>query len=247
MAIKSKSPFQPMRSLTTDELRTLRASVETHGFLEPIVVDEHDNIIDGHHRVKIGKTLGIDPPRRVVKGHTDDEKMALARTLNWARRQLSTEERRDFIAEALREAPKASNREIARRTGFDDKTVAAVRKALVETAEIPHTDTTIGADGVERKAKRDPKPKSDDPELPDEIVDAVLRPSPEVKAALDEISDDEPETLFDRVVLGLIEVRRSLDNIENELDGSGLSDEEWLKINEHLAGIAVRAKGIEMP
>ena len=56
-----------------------------------------------------------------------------------------------------------SNREVARRVGCSDKTVASVREKLESGAEIPHLDKRVGADGKEYPAKQD-RPSGSDTE-----------------------------------------------------------------------------------
>jgi hypothetical protein len=55
-------------------------------------------------------------------------------------RKRKSAEKRSAIAASLREFPHLSDREHARRTGVSDKTVASVRRAMEESAEILHTE-----------------------------------------------------------------------------------------------------------
>ncbi|MHB2017727.1 MAG: hypothetical protein ACYCW6_12325, partial [Candidatus Xenobia bacterium] len=64
--------------------------------------------------------------------------------------------RRLAVADALRRDPSLSNRQIAARSAVDDKTVAAVRRALVATAEIPQLGQTVGRDGRRRRVRIPP-------------------------------------------------------------------------------------------
>lgn len=240
MATKSTSsnPYQVMRSLTTDEYRTLKASIEVHGILEPILVDTQGNIVDGHHRDKAAKQLGIEAPTRVLKGFTPDELLQKAHALNRARRQLSQAEQRDWIAEHLAAEPKASNREIARRVGCDDKTVAGVRRSLIESAELP------------QDAARTRKPKASPvlEEALSEIVDNENEPEPPVELEPElPFENPEPETLHAAVMAELHSAVDILTQVETDLKGAGLDETEWREIDETLAAVADIARRIETP
>jgi N6-adenosine-specific RNA methylase IME4/ParB-like chromosome segregation protein Spo0J len=143
--------YQVMPPLSAAEHAELKADIEARGVLVPVEYDETGEILDGHHRVAICAELGITEFPRVVRiGLSEAGKLTHARQLNLARRHLDREQKRELIAQQLRETPQLSNRLIARDLGCDDKTVAAVRDEMESSAEIPQLDRTIGADGRER-------------------------------------------------------------------------------------------------
>ncbi len=149
------SPYQLLPRLTPEEFAALEASIIQHGVLVPVEYDEAGNIIDGHHRVEICESLGlVDWPRFVRKGLSEAEKRKLARELNVSRRHLTTAQKQAVIADQLRDTPSISSRAIAAMLGVDDKTVAKVRRELIETAEIPQLEQTTGRDGKDRPARR---------------------------------------------------------------------------------------------
>ena len=76
-------------------------------------------------------------PRVVRRGLSEAEKRRHARALNLARRHLSGEQKRQLVAELLREAPGMADRAVADALGVDHKTVGAVRDALERSGEIP--------------------------------------------------------------------------------------------------------------
>jgi predicted acylesterase/phospholipase RssA len=131
-------PYQPMPPPTLEEYEALHESISLGGVLEPIVVDENSNVIDGHYRQEIAKQLGRECPTRTVAGLSDDEKIALAITLNVHRRHLTAVQRRELLGKSIAAAPEQSDREHGRRTHTDHKTAASVRAELVESGEIPH-------------------------------------------------------------------------------------------------------------
>lgn len=78
----------------------------------------------------------------------------MARSLNVARRQLSREQRRQLVADQLRETPGWSNHRMAKSLGVDHHTVASVRLELEPTGEILQLNYTTGLDGKDRPATR---------------------------------------------------------------------------------------------
>lgn len=80
--------------LSSDEKAALKASIKQHGVRDAILVDEDGNILDGRHRLVIDKNA----PRKVVKGLTEAEKKALVFQTNFARRNLSHDQRKDVLA-----------------------------------------------------------------------------------------------------------------------------------------------------
>lgn len=146
------SPYQVMPDLGSDDFAALKADIADRGVLVPVEYDEAGNILDGHHRVQACKELGLSEwPRFVRKGLSEEEKRTHARQLNLARRHLNQDQKRQFIADDLKDNPGRSNRQVAQGLGVDDKTVGSVRRALEATAEIPQLDKTLGADGKERR------------------------------------------------------------------------------------------------
>lgn len=167
MARKKLGVYQVARPLTSEELKALEASIKEHGrILEPIVVDDEGNILDGHHRKHIGDKLGIEVPTRVMSGLDEDQKLAVAKELNFNRRHLNSDEKRQLIIDELTANPKLANRAIARLIGASEGTVRNIRKELEAAAQITQTDTAVGKDGVERK-KPAAKEKPEEPTFSD--------------------------------------------------------------------------------
>lgn len=145
------APFQVMPPLTPIEEAELRASIEAHGIQVPVLVDENGDIIDGHNRVKLAAELGVECPRQVREGLTEEKKRTLARSLNTARRMLTREQIRGLIADQLKDTPEQSDRQIAKDFKVSDKTVGSVRRDLESSAEISAVQKRVGADGKTRK------------------------------------------------------------------------------------------------
>jgi hypothetical protein len=122
--------FQVMPPLTDEERAALRADIEEHGVLVPVVRDQHGNVLDGHNRAAIADELGVDYRVDIVSVEDDRQARTIARQLNLARRHLSRAQKRQLIADEIEAAPDRSDREIARLMGCDHKTVGSVRREL---------------------------------------------------------------------------------------------------------------------
>ncbi|WP_245763355.1 ParB N-terminal domain-containing protein [Paraburkholderia diazotrophica] len=173
----------------------LRASIEAHGVQVPIIVDEHGNTIDGHHRQKLAAELGIEYPREVREGLSDDEKRMLALTLNTKRRMLTPEQIREVIGKALHIAPERSDRHVAADLRVDHKTVASVRREQEDVGKLPHIEKRIDTQGRRQPATKPtavstPARKPSKPKAPPPVVERVV-PPPELR---------EPLAEFDAVV-----------------------------------------------
>jgi ParB-like chromosome segregation protein Spo0J len=123
-------PFQVMPPLTEEERQALREDIAANGVLVPITVDQHENIIDGHHRQQIADELGIPCPRAVQEFANDEERHNVALALNLKRRHLTREQMRELIVTECERTSEASDREIARRLGCSHRTVAAARRPV---------------------------------------------------------------------------------------------------------------------
>ncbi len=165
--------YQVMPDLSDADFAALKADIDRCGVLVPVEYDEDGNILDGHHRVRACRELGIDSwPRFIRKGLSDDEKRTHARQLNIARRHLNQEQKRDLTADQLRETPALSDRAIGSALGVDGKTVRSVRTSLEATAEIPQLEKTVGADG---RARRKPIPTRHEDDSPSGQIEAIGR------------------------------------------------------------------------
>ena len=150
-------PVLKLPPLPTDQYEALRANIAVHGVLVPILVDSDGprrKIIDGNYRKQISVELGYECPEIVQPGLDDDEKRVLARCLNLARRQLNTEQKREVIADQLRETPNWTNRRIGKMLGVSHPFVASVRAELESVGNGFQQDRRVGSDGKEYKSTK---------------------------------------------------------------------------------------------
>lgn len=151
----ASAPWQLFPDLADDEFQALKADIAERGVLVPVEYDEHGAILDGHHRVRACRELGIKDWPTVTRGGMDDESKAEhVLTLNLSRRHMTPDQRRELVLK-LRLERGWSLRRIANRLGVSvwtahqDVAKAGVRDLTPERVE--------GTDGKSYAATR-PKP-----------------------------------------------------------------------------------------
>jgi hypothetical protein len=108
-------------------------------------------LVDGFHRFAAAQNLKLETVAAEVLDTPENEDLHyLAFTLNAAHgRPLTLSDRRAFAARLLRAHPDWSDREVGRRCGMVQPTIAKVRQELERHADIPTTATRVGRDGRE--------------------------------------------------------------------------------------------------
>lgn len=163
----SRPFYQLLPDLTPEEYEALKASIAVHGILVPIEVDEQGHVLDGHHRLKAAKELGLPDeaiPRVVRKGLSDEEKVEHVLRLNLLRRHL-TREQKQALAVQLRQQGWTQQR-IAGALGVSQQTVSNWLHDVTKTGDVdaesgkpmlPATITdTLGRRQPARKPRRQP-------------------------------------------------------------------------------------------
>ncbi len=169
------APYQLLPDLTAEEFAALKADIADRGVLVPVEYDESGHILDGHHRVRACTELGIaEWPRITRSGMTEVEKRAHVRALNLHRRHLSVEQRRALIADAIREAPERSDRQIAASLQVSHPTVSKVRSGLETAGEVEPASTTIDTLGREQPRRRIPVHYIQPPDRPRDDPSGLL-------------------------------------------------------------------------
>ena len=225
-----------LRDLSEEEDAALGASLEEHGQKMPIYRGSDRVIVDGKHRWRHCKRLGIEP-WVIDLALPADQLRALSLALNVARRHLSASERRGIVrAELLRDASR-SDRTVAAAAGVDRSVVKAVRSDLEKAGLVAETATRVGADGVAQtstKPRAEPTEKTIRLRVPLDEVDELLcgewvrceafrfvesRPNVYVIQITlvepDEITDEERQSVVDEAL--------QLDRLMGLDDGSSLA------------------------
>lgn len=151
--------YQPFNDLPAAQFQGLVDDIAKRGVLLPILVDEDDKTIDGHQRRKAAAEAGVECPKVVVEGLTEDEKQTLALTLNLFRRHLAGVER----AKALQQLANLglSTRRLADLLGVSKSTVHNDLQQLSNSGQLTRPERVEGADGKSRPAtmpERTPPP-----------------------------------------------------------------------------------------
>jgi hypothetical protein len=164
---KIVSAFVP-RELTKNETGMLLDEVGSDG-MAVVVVSQDGDLLAGHHELHAaaelaGAAIGPSPIRvMVITAPVGDfaQKLAVAKSLaRWVLGRPPGGVMRRAIAAAIRENPRGSDREIAKRvyamTGRkpSKNTVAKVRAELVKSRKIDQLPTRIGTDGRRYQAVR---------------------------------------------------------------------------------------------
>lgn len=152
---RADQPYQLLPELPAWEYQALKESIRRYGVLLPVIKDEKGRTIDGHHRERACKELGItDYPIITLHGLSEEQKRDHALLLNLVRRKVNRKQLREIIAAELRRTPDISSNWLAEILGTTDKTVEAVREELIRTSKIPKCDSYRGKDGKLRRVTR---------------------------------------------------------------------------------------------
>lgn len=148
--------YQVMPRLSYDKHRALKNLIENDGINVPIIVDADMFILDGHHRREAWLDLlnagsGVPSPVRVdVRADltTDDEKLELVYSLNFARRNPSDEQREEALRNALKRFTHYPNGRIGDMLGgLDTTTVRRMREKMVHVGVIPERKVFLDKQG----------------------------------------------------------------------------------------------------
>lgn len=147
-----RQPLQLFPPLDSTVEAALRASIERHGVLVPVVRDQHGRVLDGHHRSRLAADLGVACPAQQVYVDDDDHAAEIAVTLNLARRHLDAEQRRMVVADLRVQGH--SQRAIAQAVGVSQKQVVRdlASPQVSPTTHLP--ERTTGRDGRSYPATR---------------------------------------------------------------------------------------------
>jgi len=125
---------EAMPDLAEEEYEALKRSIAEHGLEYPILVDRTGTVIDGHHRFRACRELGIEPETIVVDTESDPER---AYRPNLARRDFSSGAKREAVKQYLLEhwEGERSEEDIAADLGVSQFTVNKARQELREAGK----------------------------------------------------------------------------------------------------------------
>jgi ParB-like chromosome segregation protein Spo0J len=189
--------FQVMPEMDPEDYAELKSDIKANGIHTPVVYDQQDRVVDGHHRLQIADELGLDSDEIPwTQVHVGDPAAGrdMAYRVNTHRRHLTRQQKREALEMSLRADPQLSDRQHAERVGSNRNLAGAVRKDLEAAGDVSRNDTRVGKDGVEQPASKPPRERPTDPEP--ERAAAVIRPAPQpsrAKQAADEAIERYPD------------------------------------------------------
>ena len=146
--------------LEGDEFYALADSIRDNGLNDPITLFE-GKILDGRNRYRGAKEVRYNFSekdfRQLPEGKNPKAFVILA---NITRRHLTPEQKRDVVAELIKDDPTLSNRMIAEIAKVSHHTAGDVRTELETTGQIAQLAATTGKDGKTRKVKAKGEKKS---------------------------------------------------------------------------------------
>jgi ParB-like chromosome segregation protein Spo0J len=145
---KLRTPYKNLLPpLTEEEEMALEADIEGRGLLQPILIDESNNVLDGHHRSGICCRLGVKCEIKVIHGfETEAEKRLFVIQSNFKRRNLDQIDKAKFRQQQIEiygqlrqhDPKKWTLDKIAKQCGVDRTTVG--KWFSNETSPIPKQD-----------------------------------------------------------------------------------------------------------
>jgi hypothetical protein len=120
--------------------------------IQPVIVDENGAVIDGYHRVKVCKELGIEYPTRVLEGLSEEEKENLSVSLNIKRRHLTKDQKKE-LALALREQNWTQER-IGKVFEVDQRTIGRWLESFRQMPSLDQPSPKIPSEDTEKTELR---------------------------------------------------------------------------------------------
>lgn len=137
---------QPFGDLTEEEYEALKASIAEHGLLSPITKDQNGVVLDGNHRLRACRELGVQPRYEIVACDDDDDRYVRAVVMNLLRRHLTHEQKAAKVAELRGRG--WTYQQIAVETGMSYGTVQGL---------VTRSEDVINFDNVETKSDEKPR------------------------------------------------------------------------------------------
>jgi len=143
---------QALMPIDPKDRENLKKDIEESGEIrDPVKVYVNGNgsylILCGYNRWRIAQELGWDNVPVEVLNLSPADRQELVWKDNLNRRHLTRDQKQRLIDHFLKTDPVQSNRDIAKKTGSDHKTVGERRTKLESGGEIPHLKAVKGRDG----------------------------------------------------------------------------------------------------
>jgi ParB-like chromosome segregation protein Spo0J len=154
--------------ISAAELSDLGADIKAHGLKAPVTLMRPRDggeiqLLDGRNRLDamelvglpiLGEDRSLAVLQVVIDESGDFDPFAFVVSANIRRRHLDNKQKRELIAELLKQTPGRSDSAIAKVAHVDHKTVAPVRATLAAKREIPHSAERTEADGKKARGRK---------------------------------------------------------------------------------------------
>jgi N6-adenosine-specific RNA methylase IME4/ParB-like chromosome segregation protein Spo0J len=147
--------------LSNEEYAQLKSSIRTNGLYLPIVINENNTILDGHHRYKICKELEIQANFKIKKFESKTDEIIFVGESNLFRRQLTVFARIELVLKLKPHYQKQSKERMLIGKKLDPVQKSAqgkTRDLLAKKADTSH-DTIDKVELILEKAPEDLKEK----------------------------------------------------------------------------------------
>jgi ParB family chromosome partitioning protein len=132
------NPYQPRKTFDEDELKSLSASIRTHGILQPLVVravGDRYQIVAGERRLRAAQEVGVtEVPVRIVD-FNDQQVLEAALVENIQRTDLNPIEKAQGFHEYLQRF-RMTHEQLAGRLGLDRSTITNLLRLLELPSEV---------------------------------------------------------------------------------------------------------------
>jgi hypothetical protein len=141
--------------LPESEFTDLVASIQANGQLVKILRMPNGDLLDGNNRLRACERLGIEPIYEAP--YTGDDPWGVVAALNCQRRQMTLDQKREFIRQMLIAKPQRPNKQIAETVKVSHVTVGKIRHGLETECQIDNQGFITTKDGKKRPAHNKPK------------------------------------------------------------------------------------------
>lgn len=145
-------------SLLDEEYQSLKQSIKKNGLWMPIIINEKNEILDGHHRFKICKELGVKIKHAIRKFTTKSEEIIFVGECNLKRRQLTVLQRIDLVRKLEPHYAELAMNRMKSGKKLDPgiiKTQGKVRDVLGKKADVSGSQYEKGTHVLEKATKKD--------------------------------------------------------------------------------------------
>jgi ParB family chromosome partitioning protein len=132
-AVKTDKYGSKIYPLTKDEYDLLQKSIAEHGLYHPIIINQHGDVLDGHHRLKACQELGLEPEFEVKQFEDQLLEELFVIDTNVARRQLSDYQKGELLLSKKKPLLEIIAKQNMSLAGKGDKVLAPLERIVLAT------------------------------------------------------------------------------------------------------------------